>query len=86
MCAQRSIRLPERQARYVGFSGASTSCIEDVHGFSEVAEERTWLADFNRLVEGFAGNLDELLRVVVDTPDRVRLVQVCVEAYQQRLA
>lgn len=53
-----------------------------VHDFSEVAEECAWLADFDRLVEGFTGHFDELLRVVVDTSDRVRLVQVCVEAYR----
>ena len=57
----------------------------DAHRLAEVAEERSRLAEFDRLVKTLACGAHEPLGVFVDAADGVRLVEVRVEAYDPRV-
>ena len=51
-----------------------------IHSFPEVAEEETGLAELDGLVKTLPRGTNKLFRILVDTANSIRLIQITVEA------
>lgn len=54
-----------------------------LHSLAYISEKSAWFANFDSSVQSFARRAYELLRILIDRPYRVCLIEICMESCRE---